>query len=117
MPRRVGEVGKPAGAAHPEIGADDALDRGPQFVQGHRVVGAGLALAFGDDDPEPAGLELEHGDQPRLVPFEPHAVLGRLVEFDVAEQVDECRVGPGEADAGQLADDAAATVAADEVAT
>ncbi len=112
LPRHIGEPGDPVGAAQPvvrPVHGDECLAK---------LVHAGVAgvseLSFREHDPDRLpGLPSTDGMLADAVATE--AELRLLVHLDLGPHPAGRRFQPGEVDAGCLADQAASSVAADEV--
>jgi hypothetical protein len=104
--------GDPGRAVHPEVrpvGGDECL---AEVLQG------GLAgvvdVLLGQGDPErPSPLRTMDGTDAATLGA--HAELRLLVHLDLGDQPAGGRIPPGELDAGRLPDQAASSVAADEI--
>ena len=112
LPRHVGEAGDPGGTVDPVIGAVNGDERLADIAQGGFAVEPQLRL--GQHDPgRPAILHLaDPMDAARIPVKPPFRLLGRL---DFGDQPARRRIPSGEFDAGRLANEAAAAIAADEI--
>ena len=97
---------------HPEVGPVGDDERLPQILQGG-LPGV-FDVLFDQDDPERA-CALFPVDGPDATTLGTHAELRLLVHLDLGDQRAGRGIQPGEVDAGGLADQAASSVAADEV--
>src|SRR5215211_1316331 len=112
LPGHVGEPGDPGRAVRPEVRPVGDGERLTEILQG------GLAGVFdelfGQDDPvRLSALRRVYGTDATTLAA--HAEHRLLVHLDLGDQVAGCRTPPGEPDAGRLADQAASSVAPDEV--
>src|SRR5207237_7932105 len=112
LPGHVGEPGDPPGAAKPvvrPVGGDECLAK---------LVHAGVAGVFDVSVPEhgpvrPSALQPVDGTDATTLGA--HADLRLLVHLDLGDQPAGRGIQPGEVDTGCLADQAASSVAADEI--
>ena len=109
LPRHVGEPGDPAGAAEPEVrpvGDDECL---AEILQGGL---AGVFEVLFDQDNPVRSVVSDPADATTLAA---HAELRLLVHLDLGDDPAGRGIQPGEVDPGGLADQAASSVAADEI--
>src|SRR5262249_37001607 len=98
-------------AAQPVVGAVHRDECGAQLLQVGRT--AVLDRPFREDDADRLAFSATDGVLPRVVATE--AELGLVVHLDLGDHPTRRRVAAAEVDAGRLADDAATTVATDDV--
>src|ERR1700682_4436910 len=112
LPRHVGEPGDPAGAAKPVV---RPVHRDECFAKLAHAGGAGVfEVSFPEHDPErPSALRPVDGTDATTLGA--HADLRLLVHLDLGDHPARRGIQPGEVDAGCLPDQAASSVAADEI--
>jgi hypothetical protein len=113
LPGRVGEPGDPGGTVDPVVGPVGDDERIAEIAQGG--FGRRPDVPFGHEDAysHPILCPAERMDAEGVAADAPfRRFLGQL---DLGDQVAGCRIPPGELDACGLADQAAASVAADEI--
>ena len=122
LPGHVGEPGDPGRAVDPVVGPVDGDERLAEIAQGGLAGGSDVLLGHHDPHgPRPQTISpstISYSTLPR--PWMPRASLAdaqlRLLgHLDLGDQGAGRRVPPGELDAGRLADQAAPSVAPDEV--
>ena len=115
LPGHVGEAGDPGGTVDPEIGAVDGDERLADIAQGGFAVDP--TLPFGQHDPRPVlchppSRADRHGCRCASW-WTPH-FGSSAISTSAISQLDG-RIPSGEFDAGRLADQAAAAIAADQI--
>ena len=112
LPAHVGEPGDPGRVVGAEVGAEDADEHRAEVAQGRLAPRPELRLGHDDAERRPVPHPAEAVDPGGVVADPRRRLLGQL---DLGDQVAPGRVPAWELDAGQLADQAAAAVAADQV--
>ena len=123
LPGHIGEPGDPRGTVDPVIGPVDGDERLAEIAQGGFARGSDVLFGHHDpyrpairvDDLAVADLVLhpaEAMDAEGVVADAPFRLLGQL---DLGDQAARRRIPPRELDAGCLADQAASSVAPDEI--
>ena len=112
LPSHVGEPGDPRRIVDPEVGAEHGDERLAQITQ--RGLAARPDLLLGHDDPErlPILHPVEAVDAGGVETGARRRLLGQL---DLGDQVAPRRIPPRELDTGCLADQAASSIAPDEI--
>ena len=112
LPGHVGEPGDPRGVVDPEVGAVHGDERFAQIAQGGLAARPELLLGRDDPDRLPILHPVEAVDAGGVVTDARRRLLGQL---DLGDQVAPRRIPARELDAGRLADQAASSVAPDEI--
>ena len=113
LPRHVGEPGDPAGAAQPEVRPVHVAEPFAELVQAG--VAGMVGVLFHDQDPNGLAIRGRTDAVLTAVAAAAHAQLRLLVHLDLGDHPAGRWIQPDEVDAGGLADEAAPSVAADEV--
>ncbi len=119
----VGEPGDPDRTVHPVVGPIDGDDRLAEIAQGGFAGGSDVLVGHHDpdrsvvgvDDLAVADLVLDPAEAVDAAGVLAGAQLRLLGHLDLGDQGAGRRIPPGELDAGLLADEAASSVAPDEV--
>ena len=111
LPGHIGESGDPGGTVDPVVGPVHGDERLAEIAQGG-FAGA-VKLLFGHQDPHRPILQpAEAMEAESVVAKAPCRLFGDL---DLGDEVADCRIPAGKLDAGCFADQAAASVASDEI--